>query len=144
MSREAMQMALDALTSHQDLIGTNLLRIDAISALRAALAEQPAPQVLTDAEIDAAFSRAVGSSLPIHVAAVRAILARAIPPGHVVVPAAEIEALRKERDEMDILATYSRNDGRREWVNVGTWLHHGEVVVHMAARPGGQHEVPKL
>lgn len=34
-------------------------------------------------------------------------------------------------DEADILAEYSRTDGRREWVTVGTWLRPGEVVAHM-------------
>lgn len=48
----------------------------------------------------------------------------------------EVEALRKWRDEADILATYSRSDGRREWVNVGVWLRPGEIIAHMTARPG--------
>ena len=38
--REAAQQALDALTAHADLHGTMFLKMDAISALRAALAEQ--------------------------------------------------------------------------------------------------------
>lgn len=33
--------------------------------------------------------------------------------------------------DVDILAAYSRSDGRREWVSVGTWLRPGEVVAHM-------------
>lgn len=33
--------------------------------------------------------------------------------------------------DVDILAEYSRQDGRREWVDVGTWLRPGEVVAHM-------------
>ena len=41
-------------------------------------------------------------------------------------------ALDAADDEVDILAEYSRTDGRREWVNVGTWLRSGEVVAHMA------------
>ena len=40
-------------------------------------------------------------------------------------------ALDAACDEIDILATYSRADGRREWVSVGTWLLPGEVVAHM-------------
>lgn len=34
-------------------------------------------------------------------------------------------------DDLDVLAAYSRTDGRREWVNVGVWLRPGEVVAHM-------------
>ena len=41
--REAAQQALDALTAHADLHGTMFLKMDAISALRAALAEQDEP-----------------------------------------------------------------------------------------------------
>lgn len=41
-------------------------------------------------------------------------------------------ALDASGDDVDILAEYSRTDGRREWVNVGVWLRPGEVVAHMA------------
>lgn len=40
-------------------------------------------------------------------------------------------ALDASGDDVDILAAYSRTDGRREWVSVGTWLRPGEVVAHM-------------
>ena len=43
-----------------------------------------------------------------------------------------VRAERKRwRDALDILASYSRTDGRREWVNVGVWLRPGEVVAHV-------------
>ena len=38
--------------------------------------------------------------------------------------------LDQAADDVDILAEYSRQDGRREWVNVGVWLRPGEVVLH--------------
>lgn len=41
------------------------------------------------------------------------------------------EALDASGDVPDILAEYSRTDGRREWVTVGKWLRPGEVVAHM-------------
>jgi hypothetical protein len=41
-------------------------------------------------------------------------------------------ALDATDDDVDVLASYSRTDGRREWVNVGTWLRPGEVVARMA------------
>ena len=41
--REAAQQALEALTAHADLLGTMYLKMDAITALRNALA-QPAPE----------------------------------------------------------------------------------------------------
>ena len=44
---------------------------------------------------------------------------------------AAMVALEAAAAEVDILAAYSRTDGRREWVSVGTWLRHGEVVAHM-------------
>jgi hypothetical protein len=31
----------------------------------------------------------------------------------------------------DILAEYTRDDGERQWVEMGVWLHPGEVVAHM-------------
>jgi hypothetical protein len=43
------------------------------------------------------------------------------------------------RDEPeDILATYSRTDGRREWVTVGCWLRPGEEIVHRAVLAAAQ------
>ena len=33
--------------------------------------------------------------------------------------------------DADVLAEYTRSDSRREWVNVGVWLHPGEVVALM-------------
>jgi hypothetical protein len=36
-------------------------------------------------------------------------------------------------EDADVLASYSRKDGRREWVNVGCWLRPGEEIVHRAA-----------
>jgi len=32
--------------------------------------------------------------------------------------------------EADILAEYTRSDGRRQWVDVGTWLYPGDVIMH--------------
>ena len=50
---------------------------------------------------------------------------------------AALAAVAAERErwlshEVDILAAYSRTDGRREWVSVGVWLRRGEVVALMA------------
>lgn len=39
---------------------------------------------------------------------------------------AEAEA---EADDVEILATYGRDDGWREWANVGTWLYPGDRIV---------------
>jgi hypothetical protein len=36
-----------------------------------------------------------------------------------------------DSEQIDILAAYSRTDGRREWVTAGTWLRPGEVLAHM-------------
>jgi len=33
--------------------------------------------------------------------------------------------------EADILAEYTRSDGRRQWTDVGTWLYPGDVIAHM-------------
>jgi hypothetical protein len=47
--------------------------------------------------------------------------------------------IRAEQGEPeDILATYSRTDGRREWVNVGCWLRPGEEIVHRAVLAAAQ------
>ena len=35
-------------------------------------------------------------------------------------------------DEWDVLAEYSRTDGRREWVSLGTWLLPGDAVVQIS------------
>ncbi len=35
---------------------------------------------------------------------------------------------QRRRGVADILAEYSRTDGRREWVSVSTWIRPGEVV----------------
>ena len=42
------------------------------------------------------------------------------------------ERMRALIAEAEVLAEYGRDDGRREWVNVGVWLRPGEVVAHMA------------
>lgn len=47
-------------------------------------------------------------------------------------PIAALRAALDAAADVDILASYSRTDGRREWVNVGVWLRRGEVVAHMA------------
>ena len=47
----------------------------------------------------------------------------------------DARALERKRAliaEAEVLAEYGRDDGRREWVNVGVWLRPGEVVAHMA------------
>ena len=41
---EALKLALEALTAHADLLGTMYLKMDAVTAIREALAEQPAQQ----------------------------------------------------------------------------------------------------
>ena len=43
-----------------------------------------------------------------------------------------LERMRALIAEAEVLAEYGRDDGRREWVNVGVWLRPGEVVAHMA------------
>lgn len=45
---------------------------------------------------------------------------------------AAIAAIR-EIDRDETLASYSRTDGRREWVSVGAWLHPGEAIVKIDA-----------
>lgn len=51
--------------------------------------------------------------------------------GHWFSPEAVREMLAQEPADIDILAAYSRTDGHREWVNVGTWLRKGEVIAQM-------------
>ena len=55
--REAAQQALEALTAHADLLGTMYLKMDAITALRAALA-QPAPEPVHEQDIEDAIEAA--------------------------------------------------------------------------------------
>ncbi len=43
-------------------------------------------------------------------------------------------------NEADVLATYSRTDGRREWVNVWCWLRPGEEIVHRSITQPAQAE----
>ena len=41
----------------------------------------------------------------------------------------EIERLRAQIAEAEVLATYGRDDGRRDWVDAGAWLYPGDRVV---------------
>lgn len=41
----------------------------------------------------------------------------------------EIDRLRAQIADADVLATYGRDDGWRDWVSVGTWLYPGDRVV---------------
>lgn len=52
-------------------------------------------------------------------------------PAHTDHPARHFDRTCPACAQADILARYSLDDGRREWVNVGTWLHPGEVIAHM-------------
>jgi hypothetical protein len=47
-------------------------------------------------------------------------------------------ALAVRGEPEDILATYSRTDGRREWVTVGCWLRPGEEIVLRAVLAAAQ------
>lgn len=40
-----------------------------------------------------------------------------------------LERMRALIAEADVLAEYGRDDGRRDWVNVGTWLYPGGRIV---------------
>lgn len=40
-----------------------------------------------------------------------------------------IERLRAQITDAEVLATYGRDDGWREWANVGTWLYPGDRIV---------------
>lgn len=52
-------------------------------------------------------------------------------PAHTDHPARHFDRTCPACAQADILARYSLDDGRREWVNVGTWLYPGEVIAHM-------------
>ena len=40
-----------------------------------------------------------------------------------------LERMRALIAEAEVLAEYGRDDGRRDWVNVGTWLYPGDRIV---------------
>lgn len=50
-------------------------------------------------------------------------------PVYQVTPAKPAAPVDPHGVEIEVLACYSRNDGIREWVEVGTWLHPGESIV---------------
>lgn len=43
----------------------------------------------------------------------------------------ENAALRKTLADADVLYQYGRDDGRREWAVVETWIRRGDIVVRM-------------
>jgi hypothetical protein len=43
----------------------------------------------------------------------------------------ENAALRKVLQDADVLTSYGRKDGRREWVTLGEWLRPGQCIVLM-------------
>jgi hypothetical protein len=49
----------------------------------------------------------------------------------------EIERLRAQIADAEVLATYGRDDGLRDWVDAGAWLSPGERVVVLREESGG-------
>lgn len=61
-------------------------------------------------------------------ARIDAIVAKA--PGAVTIE----DAWERREDDLDVLASYDRDDGRRSWISVGAWLLPGDVIAVVHAR----------
>lgn len=55
---------------------------------------------------------------------------------------AQLEDVELQVAEGELLACYGGIDGRREWVDVGTWLRPGDRIVVLRGEPEGEEAAP--